>query len=151
MGDGKLMIFAASKEQREVILKKDTLNKANITSHVPGVKSGKRGVITGIPTSVSIEEIKNSLKGGEIVDAKRLTKGKEKIESMSILLWFKNDMAYKVQMGFMCYPVREYIPHPMRCFKCQRFGHVAAQCRGKLRCAKCGNEHEYGQCGDDVE
>ena len=70
MGDGKLMIFAASKEQREVILKKDTLNKANITSHVPGVKSGKRGVITGIPTSVSIEEIKNSLKGGEIVDAK---------------------------------------------------------------------------------
>ena len=39
----------------------------------------------------------------------------------------------------------------MRCFKCQRFGHLAAQCRGKLRCAKCGSEHEYGQCGDNTE
>jgi len=52
--------------------------KATITSHIPGEMSKKRGVITGIPMSVSIEEIKNSLKGGDIVDAKRLTKGKEK-------------------------------------------------------------------------
>ena len=60
-------------------------------------------------------------------------------------------MPSKVQMGYMCYPVREYIPHPLRCFKCQRFGHVAAQCRGKIRCSKCGSEHEYGQCGDNTE
>lgn len=151
MGNGRILIFAASEKQREIILKKDTLNKAKITSHIPGVATGKRGVITGIPVAVSIDEIKNSLKGGDIVDAKRLTKGKEKLDSMSILIWFKNEIPSKVQMGFMCYPVREYIPHPMRCFKCQRFGHVAAQCRGKLRCAKCGNEHEYGQCGDNAE
>ena len=49
----------------------------------------------------------------------------------------------------MSYIVREYIPPPLRCFKCQRFGHVAGQCRGKLRCAKCGGEHEYGKCGKD--
>lgn len=151
MGNGRLLIFAASEKQREIILKKDTLNKAKMSSHIPGIATGKRGVITGIPVAVSIEEIKNSLKGGDIVDAKRLTKGKEKLDSMSILIWFKNEMPSKVQMGFMCYPVREYVPHPIRCFKCQRFGHVATQCRGKLRCAKCGNEHEYGQCGDDVE
>lgn len=58
---GRLPIFAASEEQREIILKKDTLNKAKITSHIPGVMSRKRGVITGIPMSVSIEEIKNNL------------------------------------------------------------------------------------------
>lgn len=151
MGNGRLMLFAASEEQREVILKKETLNKVKITSHIPGIKTRQRGVITGIPISVSIDEIKESLKGGEIVDAKRLTKGKEKIISMSVLLWFKNTMPSKVQLGYMSYPVREYVPHPLRCFKCQRFGHVATQCRGKLRCAKCGNEHEYGQCGDNAE
>jgi len=47
-----------------MILKKDALNKATITSHIPGEMSKKSGVITGIPMSVSIEEIKNSLKGG---------------------------------------------------------------------------------------
>lgn len=107
MGNGRLLIFKASEEQRD---------NAKMTSHIPGVMSRKRGVITGIPMSVSIEEIKNTLKGGDIVDAKRLTKGKEKLESMSILIWFKNEMPSKVQMGFMCYPVREYIPHLMRCF-----------------------------------
>ena len=44
------------------------------------------------------------------------------------------------------YRVREYIPAPIRCYKCQRIGHIAQQCHGKQRCAKCGGEHEYGKC-----
>ncbi len=35
---------------------------------------------------------------------------------------------------------------PLRCFKCQRMGHVAAVCRGKVRCAKCEGEHDYDKC-----
>lgn len=26
--------------------------------------------------------------------------------------------------------VRDYIPRPMRCYNCQKFGHVASRCRG---------------------
>lgn len=51
---------------------------------------------------------------------------------------------------YMSYAVREYTPPPLRCFKWQRFGHVANQCRGKFRCAKCGGEHEYGKCAQDA-
>lgn len=29
-------------------------------------------------------------------------------------------------------------------------GHVAAQCKGKKRCAKCGGAHDYGECGSNV-
>lgn len=47
--------------------------------------------------------------------------------------------------------VRPYIPPPMRCFKCQRFGHIAAACKSKLRCAKYGGEHEYGKCERGVK
>lgn len=43
------------------------------------------------------------------------------------------------------------MPPPLRCYKCQRYGHVAAQCRGKPRCAKCGGGHEYGGCGEKAE
>ncbi|KAL0153030.1 hypothetical protein M9458_051629, partial [Cirrhinus mrigala] len=48
----------------------------------------------------------------------------------------------KVYIGFMCYDVRLYIPPPIRCFKCQRYGHVAAVCKGKQRCGKCSGEHD---------
>lgn len=150
MGNGRLLIFAKSEEQRSNILMKESLNKLKITSHIPGATSKARGVIAGIPTSVTMEEIKENLSKYGITDAKRLTKGKEKTESTSILLSFNKDLPTRVQMGYMSYMVREYIPPPLRCFKCQRFGHVAGQCRGKIRCAKCGGEHEYGQCGETV-
>ena len=57
MGNGRILNFANSEEQQNNILKKATLNNLKITSHIPGTTTKARGVISGIPTSVSIEEI----------------------------------------------------------------------------------------------
>ena len=42
--------------------------------------------------------------------------------------------------------MREYNRPPMRCYKCQRYGHAAAVCRGTRRCGKCGEDHEFATC-----
>ncbi|GBL54194.1 hypothetical protein AVEN_39335-1 [Araneus ventricosus] len=43
--------------------------------------------------------------------------------------------------------VRTYIPNPLRCFKCQRFGHSKTHCRGTLTCARCAEVgHESTNC-----
>ncbi|GBN04891.1 hypothetical protein AVEN_124499-1 [Araneus ventricosus] len=43
--------------------------------------------------------------------------------------------------------VRPYIPNPLRCFKCQRFGHSKTSCRGTLTCARCAEVgHDSSQC-----
>lgn len=57
----------------------------------------------------------------------------------------------KVFLGFLSYPVRVYVPKPLRCFNCQRFGHTAKTCKEKRRCARCGGDHEYGKCGIGVQ
>ncbi|GBO11583.1 hypothetical protein AVEN_202519-1 [Araneus ventricosus] len=36
--------------------------------------------------------------------------------------------------------VRPFIPNPLRCFKCQRFGHSQTNCRGTLTCARCAEK-----------
>jgi len=36
------------------------------------------------------------------------------------------------------FKTKQYIPKPIRCFKCNRFGHVTIYCEGKERCSKCG-------------
>ncbi|GBN71715.1 hypothetical protein AVEN_270916-1, partial [Araneus ventricosus] len=43
--------------------------------------------------------------------------------------------------------VRTYIPNPLRCFKCQRFGHSKTSCRGTLTCARCAEVgHKSTDC-----
>lgn len=74
-----------------------------------------------------------------------------KTDSLSVVLEFEKVLPKRVRMGYLSYDVREFIPAPLRCFKCQRMGHTAGQCKGKQRCARCGGEHEYGKCGQDTK
>ncbi|KFM67744.1 hypothetical protein X975_21863, partial [Stegodyphus mimosarum] len=50
-----------------------------------------------------------------------------------------------IKAGYLNCPVRPYIPNPMRCFQCQRFGHSKMSCRGSITCARCS------QIGHDCE
>ncbi|GFX64861.1 uncharacterized protein TNCV_1095051 [Trichonephila clavipes] len=48
--------------------------------------------------------------------------------------------------------VRPYIPNPLRCFQCQRFGHSKPTCRGKPTCARCGAVgHDSGRITWNLE
>ncbi len=80
-----------------------------------------------------------------------MNKGGVKSDSLSVLLVFEKIMPTEVQMGWIKYKVKEYIPQPLRCFKCQRTGHTAQQCKWKQRCAECGGEHDYGKCNKDAK
>nr|XP_015914952.2 uncharacterized protein LOC107445127 [Parasteatoda tepidariorum] len=52
-----------------------------------------------------------------------------------------------VKLAWHNCPVRPYVPNPLRCFNCQRFGHSKASCRGKATCARCfGIDHEDNFC-----
>ncbi|VDI57535.1 Hypothetical predicted protein [Mytilus galloprovincialis] len=51
-----------------------------------------------------------------------------------------------------CFGIRVdmFIPNPIRCFTCQKFGHGSKQCRGKQRCFKCSDEgHEEQHCNSE--
>ncbi|GBN92764.1 hypothetical protein AVEN_247803-1 [Araneus ventricosus] len=52
-----------------------------------------------------------------------------------------------IKAGYVRCSVRPYIPNPLRCFKCQRFGHSKTNCRGTLTCARCAVAgHESTGC-----
>ena len=42
--------------------------------------------------------------------------------------------------------VKEFIPHPIQCFKCQKFGHISKNCRGKQKCPLCSEDHTFEEC-----
>ena len=53
-----------------------------------------------------------------------------------------------LRAGYLTVPVRPYVPFPMRCFKCHKFGHGKDKCRRtKAVCGRCGKEHaDQHQC-----
>lgn len=147
--DGNLLISCRNKDQQQRLMKCKTLLGKNIKPQTWEERGKVMGVISGVSTEITEEHIQRNIKGGLVTKVKRLpyTRNGVREQSMSVMLIFDEDkIPERVRIGYLSYMVRPYIPPPTRCFKCQRYGHVAAACRGKIRCAKCGGEHEYGKC-----
>ncbi|GFV21134.1 RNA-directed DNA polymerase from mobile element jockey [Trichonephila clavipes] len=44
-----------------------------------------------------------------------------------------------IKAGYLNCKIRPYIPNPLRCFKCQRFGHSQTSCRSQLTFSRCAS------------
>lgn len=156
LGDGNLLVGCNNEIQVEKGKKMSCVGKIKIVKVVRvGEKriGGSKGVIYGIPLTVNMKELVENLrmKNRSVKSAVRMTRGKEKVETESVLVEFETkDVPKEVYYGFMRYSIREYVPKPMRCYNCQEFGHMANVCKGKRRCARCSGDHEYGKCGEEV-
>ncbi|GFW21565.1 RNA-directed DNA polymerase from mobile element jockey [Trichonephila clavipes] len=52
-----------------------------------------------------------------------------------------------IKAGYLNCKIRPYIPNPLRCFKCQRFGHSQTACRGQLTSSRCASVgHASSDC-----
>lgn len=150
--DGSLLIICKNAEQKNKALKIQSICKREITERkIMGEERGIKGVISGIPLGENLDELKKIIKGGEVTNIRRLQafRNGERVDSTSVLLEFKGkEKPDKIMIGYLSFSVRNYIPPPMRCYKCQRYGHTAKICNGKQRCGRCGGEHSYGECGE---
>ena len=50
----------------------------------------------------------------------------------------------------MCYcniHVTQFVPNPLRCYKCRKFGHVSSKCKHSVICARCSETgHNDDSC-----
>ena len=109
-------------------------------------KQWAKGVVTRVPLELSIEEIKEETGA---IWAHRITKrGSEGfMPTMAVIIAYENELPKSVNIGFERHRVSVYIPNPVRCGKCQRYGHKANHCRAeKPRCPRCAQAHQYGSC-----
>ena len=68
-------------------------------------------------------------------------------KSLSVCLTFNTpNLPSKIKLGYEFFAVKPYIPPVVRCFNCQRLGHVANVCRSKIRCVRCSGSHSFDEC-----
>ena len=109
---------------------------------------GPRGVIR-VPVAVTNEEIVEQLHES-VTNARRINRHQkgETVPTQVVVLQFKDgfDLPPRVLMFHTGFKVRPFIPRPMACNNCQRYGHPAALCRQDVRCPHCAGPHTHEQC-----
>ena len=85
-----------------------------------------------------------------ITDVHRIVVKKNNVEikTNTLILTFNTPQIPDYQKN--CYlniPITQYVPNPIRCYKCQRFGHVTGRCKHSETCARCSETgHKDDTC-----
>lgn len=113
-----------------------------------------RGVIHGVDPGFSEEELlegfKECNKDLTITQVSRFKKGENPIPTIMIKMKEKS-LSEFLKFGYLQFRVKEYIPRPIRCYNCQRFGHTANSCNSIKRCKKCGLNHNVEECHEQLK
>ena len=84
------------------------------------------------------EEIKENVP--MITDVQRIVvkRNNTEIKTNTLILTFNTPkIPDSLKICYLNIPVSQYVPNPIRCYKCQRFGHVTSKCKHNEVCARC--------------
>ncbi|GFV98166.1 uncharacterized protein TNCV_4449231 [Trichonephila clavipes] len=77
-----------------------------------------------------------------VIQVRRITIKRDTliIPTKHIILTFNSPkLPTTIKAVYLNCKIRPYIPSPLCCFKCQRFGHSQTSCRGQLTCSRCAS------------
>ncbi len=101
-----MLIHCKDSRQQKKALGVKAIMGQNVICSVQEEKKWVKGVITGIPTEVTVEKIKRGLTGAAVIDVKRLkcNRNNERGDSLSVMIHFDEDkLPSKVFLGFMSF------------------------------------------------
>ena len=149
---GDILVEVTQKAHAENLLR--TKNFVNIPVKITPhwTLNSKMGVIRCKDLlECSDDLLVDELKSQGVIRAKRIVISKQDrtVRTNTIILTFQlSSLPPTIKCGYLQVPVDPYIPNPLRCFKCQRFGHHQGNCdTEKAVCAKCGSkDHADKDC-----
>ncbi|GFW01161.1 putative RNA-directed DNA polymerase from transposon BS [Trichonephila clavipes] len=140
---GDLLIETVSALQTKSFLLTKTFLDCPLTASPHKSLNSSRGVISEPDLICTPEaEILEGFSGQGVIQVRRITikKDAEVISTKHLILTFNNPkLPTTIKAGYLNCKIRPYIPNPLRCFKCQRFGHSQTSCRGQLTCSRCAS------------
>ena len=155
-----LLVETTRKTQTDNLLKAKQFFDLKVTVTEHKTLNTSRGIIKDRTLKGESEfAICEYLKNQGAIAAKRFTikKEHETIETNTILLTFNSVTVPKsLRIFYRIIPVTIYVPNPLRCFNCQRYGHHEGDCPVDYAsvCEKCGTggfDHLESKCPNPVK
>ncbi|XP_061164965.1 uncharacterized protein LOC133173917 [Saccostrea echinata] len=105
--------------------------------------------LDGIPE----QEIQHELESQGVISVKRFTKKRNEMikpTNTYLLTFAMPTLPTNIKVGLYQMKIEIFVPNPLRCFKCQRFGHGQMNCKCSETCFRCGEEGQDGKtCQND--
>ncbi|GFX63663.1 uncharacterized protein TNCV_2824491 [Trichonephila clavipes] len=148
---GDLFLEVASAKQSSAVRTLRKMAHIDITVVPHNTLNFSRSFISAADLlNVFTEEIKENMVDQNVCDVRRITirRDSQVLSTKHLILTFSTpELPQSVKATYLHCPFRPYIPNPLRCFQCQRFGHSKTVCHGQPTCSICAEVgHDSADC-----
>ena len=148
--DGSFLVECGKRAQAQNLLRTNRFIDRPVRVSIRKTLNCSRGVIRCRDLADMTEvEIRDELKDQSVVGVNRVTLKKEgKVIAINTLfLTFGSpELPKDITVGYLKVKVALFVPNPMRCFNCNKFGHTSQRCKVAAKCTGCGKDKHEGQC-----
>ena len=158
--NGTLLVETVRKGQTDNLLKTNMFFNIPVEVTPHKTLNSSKGIIRDRNLKGESEDnIKEYLEDQGVTHVKRfqVKKGNETIKTNTLLLTFNTVVPPKsLKIFYQIIPVELYVPNPLRCFNCQKFGHHEDKCPvdpGSV-CERCGmgdHDHHTNHCKNQTK
>ena len=150
LNNGNLLVECGNRQQTENLLKRSEFFNLKVRVFPHPTLNTSRGVVRckQLSNCESEREILDGLTPQGVTNVKQISirKKSEVVKTNTFILTFNSPvLPGEIKVGNLNCKVEVYIPNPLRCFKCQKFGHHEDNCRAQSptcgRCAAVGHDH----------
>ena len=156
---GNVHLEFVSKQQADEVFEKgkpDFLgDSTKIRRALSTEKPNRAVIIKKVPLDVNDEMIRSCL-DTQFKDAKAtrfIKRDSKKLGTVKIVLKFENDLGKALHQRLFIesifYKTINFVQNGIqiiRCFKCQKFGHISAKCQSGEKCGHCSENHLFSDC-----
>lgn len=144
-------------EHANSFLNHPILVERNWTAGIPRTLVETTGVIHGVSSDISEEEILQDIESpqAEVVSVRRMLRYSEgnRIPTEAVVISFKGQLLPTyVYLYHHRFRLKPDTPKVFQCSKCYHLGHLANQCKAThAACANCGQDHETATCRQQIK
>ena len=156
--NGTLLVEVSKRTYAYNLLKMNLFANLKIKSYPHSSLNTSKGVVRSSELSLcTLDEIKTYLKDQNVSDVKRITinRNQETVNTNTYIFTFNTPHVPKeLKVGYNLIKVNPYIPNPLRCYNCQKFGHHESKCLKPTVCKKCGesgSDHIELSCNNPIK
>jgi len=113
-------------------------------------KRWSKGIISRLPVVTTDDEVKEETSAVMVIRITTMVDG-EITPTRSVTITFEDELPREVFVHLRRNRVERYVPKPIRCNKCQTFGHKTASCKAATAvCSRCSSKKDdYISCPVD--